>query len=167
VPHANWPALIATLCATGDWDAVDRAAHPAPASPLAADQAEIDRLFGGDTIRDVINLLKLEQGDLARRAMAAITRGSPLSVACTLELVHRARLRDTIEHALEQEHRFTYRAQSEGDFLEGVRAAIIDKDKTPHWRHAGLDQVSPVEIAKMLMPLGTASLRLETEGSKS
>lgn len=165
VPRAEWPALIATLCETGDWGAVDRAAHPAPPSPLAEGQAEIDRLFGGDTIRDVVNLLKLEQGDLAQCAMAAIMRGSPLSAVCTLELVHRARLRDTIEHALEQEYRFTYRAVSDGDLLEGVRAAIIDKDKTPRWQHAGLEQVSPVEAARMLMPLGRDTLTLQTEGA--
>lgn len=166
VPHADWSALIAALCETGDCAAVDRAAHPAPPSPLAADQAQIDHLFGGDTMRDVVNLLALDAGDLAQRAMAAITRGSPLSAVCTLELVHRARLRDTIEHALEQEYRFTYRAISDGDFLEGVRAAIIDKDKTPRWRHTGLEQVSPVEAARMLMPLGRDALTLQTEGAK-
>lgn len=164
VPRAKWPDLIAELCESGDWEAVDRAAEAAPPSALAQDQDWIDRHFAGATIRDVINLLRGAEGERAEATRTALGRGSPLSVACTLELVHRARLRDTIEHALEQEYRFTHRAMDQGDFLEGVRAAIIDKDKTPHWRHAAIAEVSASEVSGMLMPLGTAALTFDTEG---
>ncbi len=160
VPRDRWPDLIATLCDTGDWGAVDRAAQPAPDSTLATEQAEIDRLFAGETIRDIVNLLRVSDSAVAARAMAALSKNSPLSVACTVELVHRTRLRDTIEVALEQEYRFTYRAMERGDFLEGIRAAIIDKDKTPKWRHASLEAVTATDVAGMLLPLGTDTLNL-------
>ena len=160
IPRADWPALIDRLCTTGDWEAVDRAALPPPESPLAKDQAEIDAMFGGETIRDVLNLLRFSDSTVAPRALAMMERGSPLAIACTIELVHRARLRDTIENALEQEYRFTSRAMERGDFLEGIRAAIIDKDKSPKWRHTGLDAVPPTDVAGMLMPLGAQGLKL-------
>jgi enoyl-CoA hydratase len=160
IPREGWPALIAELCETGDWEAVDRAAQPAPESALAAAQSEIDRLFAGETIRDVLNMLKLADSETAKSALAAMARNSPLAVACTIELVHRARLRGTIEHALEQEYRFTFRAMEKGDFLEGIRAAIIDKDKSPRWRHSGLDAVAATEMSGMLMPLGADELKL-------
>lgn len=160
IPRRDWPALIATLCDTGDWEAVDRAAAPVPDSALKAGQAEIDTLFSGETIRDIVNLLRLSASPVAASALAALERNSPLSVACTIELVHRARLRDTIEHALEQEYRFTFRAMEKGDFLEGIRAAIIDKDRTPRWRHASLDAVSATEMSAMLLPLGADGLTL-------
>ncbi len=164
IPHADWPALIAALCASGDWEAVDRAAQTPPDSPLAAQQEAIDGFFGGDTIRDCVNLLRLSESDFAQGALAALKAGSPLAVACTLELVHRARLRDTIEHALEQEYRFSYRAMEHGDFLEGIRAAIIDKDKSPKWRHASLDDVAQTTVSGMLMPLGAAGWRMQAKG---
>lgn len=167
IPAAAWPELIAALCSSGDWDGVDRAAEAAPPSPLAAEQGRIDRLFAGETMRDVVNLLAHDGSDFAGRAMAAVTRASPLAVACTLELIHRARLRDTIEHALEQEYRFSYRAMEQGDFLEGIRAALIDRDKAPKWRHADLDHVAPVDIARMLMPLGADSWRPIAQGPVS
>ncbi|NKX46134.1 enoyl-CoA hydratase/isomerase family protein [Roseicyclus persicicus] len=160
IPREAWPALVAELCETGDWEAVDRAAAPAPEAPLAADRAAIDRLFAGDTLRDVLNLLTIDGSAVAEGALKLMNRNSPLAVACTVELVHRARLRDTIDAALEQEYRFTYRAMEKGDFLEGIRAAIIDKDRTPRWRHAALDAVPATEVAAMLLPLGADALKL-------
>jgi len=160
VPRAEWPALIAELCETGDWDVVDRAASPAPESALTAAQAEIDRLFAGDTLRDILNMLKFSDSEVATRTRALMERGSPLSAACTVELIHRARLRGTIEAALEQEYRFTFRAIEDSDLLEGIRAAIIDKDRSPKWRHASLDAVTATEVARMLMPLGADTLTL-------
>jgi enoyl-CoA hydratase len=160
IPREAWPDLIAALCESGDWEAVDRAALPPPESPLKADQPQIDRMFAGDTIRDILNLLRVSDTEVARRALSMMERGSPLSVACTVDLVHRVRMRDTIEAALDQEYRFTFRAMEHGDFLEGVRAAIIDKDKAPKWRHAGLDAVPATEVARMLLPLGADALKL-------
>jgi enoyl-CoA hydratase len=85
---------------------------------------------------------------------------SPLSMACTVELVHRARLRDTIENALEQEYRFTSRAVEKADFLEGVRAQIIDKDRNPNWMHSSARDVPPAMVASLLLPLGPRALKL-------
>jgi hypothetical protein len=51
-----------------------------------------------------------------------------------------------------------------GDFLEGIRAAIIDKDKSPKWRHASLNDVAPTTVAGMLMPLGAAGLNMQAKG---
>jgi len=160
IPRDDWPALIATLCETGDWEAVDRAAAPAPESALAADQAEIDKMFSGEALRDVLNMLRAFDTPLTARALKAMGRNSPLSVACTIELVHRARMRDAIEHALGQEYRFTYRAMEQGDFLEGIRAAIIDKDRSPKWKHTSLDAVTPMDVSTMLLPLGKDALKL-------
>jgi enoyl-CoA hydratase len=160
VPEGAWEALKAELCATGDWEAVDRAALPAPESPLAVERPEIDRLFSGETLRDILNLLRLSESPVAARALEAMGRNSPLSMACAVELIHRTRGRDTIEGALELEYRFTSRAMEKGDFLEGIRAAIIDRDRAPRWRHAAMDGAGAMEVAAMLLPLGADTLKL-------
>ena len=60
------------------------------------------------------------------------------------------------------EYRFTHRAMEHADFLEGIRAAIIDKDRSPRWKH-GLDDLPAVAVTHMLMPLGAEALTFEEE----
>jgi hypothetical protein len=84
-------------------------------------------------------------------------RHSALSMACTLELVRAARAEPGIEAALRREYRFTFRAARDGELLEGIRAAVIDKDRKPRW-HYGIDDIRPETVAAMLAPLGDDEL---------
>ena len=102
---------------------------------------------------------RLETSDWGHTVLKTLARQSPLSMACALELVRAARRDPGIEKALRREYRFTWRSQSDGDLLEGIRAAVIDKDRRPVWRDA-LDGVRPAEVARMLEPLGTDDLDL-------
>lgn len=158
IPFANWPDLTKELTNTGDWEAVDRAAQPVPDSNLAAMQPLIDQNFAGSTIRDILN--GLPDNDWAKTTEKLLRRNAPLSVACTLELIRRVRGFTRIEDALNMEYRFTYRSASDGDFVEGIRAAIIDKDRNPKWKHTRLEDVNPMHVSKMLLPLGDAALKL-------
>ena len=67
----------------------------------------------------------------------------------------------TLPRALEMEYRYTHRAQEQGDFLEGIRAAVIDKDRAPRWLHASIEAVSGAAVAAMLMPLGAQAWTVE------
>lgn len=163
IPQENWAALTTQLVETGDWQAIDEAAQTPPQGELAGLQAQIDHHFAGAALIDIVNSLKSDNGDFATKALKTLGRVSPLSAACTVELVHRARASDDIFKALEQEYRFTHRAMEMGDFLEGIRAQIIDKDRNPTWKHASAEAVSGMEISQMLMPLGAETLKFEEE----
>jgi enoyl-CoA hydratase/carnithine racemase len=158
LPREAWTDLIAALSQTGDVAEVDRAAHAAPASKLAGLQDEIDAGFGGERLRDVVNMLEVTESDLARSALEIIQGNSPISMACTIELIHRVRGKESIEAALELEYRFTSQSMQRGDFLEGIRALIIDKDNAPRWRHDGPKSVPLVEVSGLLMPRGQQTL---------
>jgi enoyl-CoA hydratase/carnithine racemase len=161
VPEPEWPALIATLEKTGDCEAIDRACRAAPESELAAEAGDIDDHFGGETFRDILRSLEHRSDDWCKKTLASLSRNAPLSMACTVELIHRARARDRIDEALRAEFRFGHRIVQQGDFQEGIRAAIIDKDRTPKWRHNAPGAPSPAEVAQMLLPLGRDELKLE------
>ncbi|MGY3437116.1 MULTISPECIES: enoyl-CoA hydratase/isomerase family protein [unclassified Marinovum] len=158
IPEANWPQLITELERTGDWDLIDNAASAPPDSPLAAQQADIDATFGGETLRDVLNALDHAGTAFAAGALKTLARNSPLGMACALEIIHRNRgPGGTIRRALKMEYRFTARCMEHGDFIEGIRAAIIDKDKSPKWRD-DLRELKQLRVTQMLMPLGADGL---------
>jgi hypothetical protein len=64
----------------------------------------------------------------------------------------------SVRDALQMEYRFVYRAMEHGDFIEGIRAQIIDKDRKPNWKIPNLEQVTQTHIHEMLSPLGTDEL---------
>lgn len=159
VPIAEWPTLKKTLLETGDWAAVDAAAQESPVATMASAQAEIDRHFGGEALADIVRSLKADATEFTQNALRQLKRNAPLSMACAVEMIHRLRGSDSIERALELEYRFTHRAMEHGDFIEGIRAAIIDKDRSPNWRH-DLDDPLDADMSKMLRPLGPDALTL-------
>ena len=163
VPEGKWPALIAELEATGDWEAVDRAAGAPAPSRLAAIQADIDAVFGGETLGDMTRGLPEPLPDAIANAFKLMDRNSPLAMACAIEIIRRVRTRPKMRYALDQEYRFTYRSMEHGDFIEGIRAAIIDRDRNPKWRHDDWRTVPGGDILKMTLPLGAEALTFERE----
>src|SRR6056297_930275 len=164
VPGDRWPDLIATLCDTGDISAIAPANETPPQAALSTAHPLIDAIFAGGGLHDILQALQHDDSPLARDALQKIARNSPLSMACTVEMIHR--LRDPaadIRRALDLEYRFTYRAMEHGDFLEGIRARIIDKDNAPNWRH-DLDTLPASDVSRMLMPLDAAQLTDHKEG---
>ncbi|TNF64039.1 MAG: enoyl-CoA hydratase/isomerase family protein [Rhodobacteraceae bacterium] len=161
VPQSMWSDLTAQLVASGDPAPIEDMAETPPEGRLAALQPQIDALFGGEARIHVLNALRADGGDFARDALKSVLRNAPLSVACTIEMVHRLRGPSlTIRKALELEYRFTHRAMEHGDFLEGIRAQIIDKDRNPRWQYADRD-VPLTAVARMLMPLGSDALKFD------
>jgi len=159
VPEDRWDALKADLVAGTDADAAVASVSQSPEpGTLRAMQAEIDAHFGGETLGDIVRALKHSDSEFAQDALKKLVRVSPLGAACAVELVHRARNVDSLRRALELEYRCTYRAVEEGDFVEGIRALVIDKDKSPKWKHDNVEKVPDIDVARMLMPLGANTL---------
>lgn len=150
IPEADWETVKAELARTGDVTTLPR--HDTPESPLAAQGPRIDRLFAGASVPEIAAALAADDSDLAASALKAIRRNSPLSMASTLAMIRPGP--DSLADALKQEFRWTWRSMDKGDFLEGVRAQILDKDRNPRWQHARAEDVGAAEVAAMLAPLG-------------
>ena len=161
VPQDRWDDLKAELAATGNWKRIDDFAAAPPEGELAAMQDEIDAYFAGETLADIVRNMENRTSAHADKWLKAITKNSPLSCACAVEMTHRLRGRNSIRYALEMEYRYTFRAMEHGDFLEGIRAAIIDKDRNPKWRHDGPSAPTAMDVAQMLLPLGPFELNLK------
>ena len=128
-----------------------------------SDMLEFDQDHGDDILAlstEIVAALAAAGTDFAAKTLATIRRNSPLAVACGIANIRAVRAENTIRAALDREYRFTWRSAEHGDFLEGIRAAIIDKDRTPHWRHAAIEDVTDAEVARMLADLGDNALKL-------
>lgn len=158
LPEDQWDGMKTCLMITGNADHLKAAARPAPAGNLTANREAIDRLFAPSSIPGIFAALEAEGSDFATATLKTLRRNSPLSMAATLQIIRSLTPQATIKDALQAEYRFTWRSQQHSDFQEGVRAAIIDKDRQPRWRHSAPDQVSAAELAGILAPLGADEL---------
>ncbi|MCF6315244.1 MAG: enoyl-CoA hydratase/isomerase family protein [Marinosulfonomonas sp.] len=160
VPESKWPALISALQECGDQTLIETAAKAPPAGNLKAQSDNIERHFSGKTLADIVQSLSREDTDFTVSALKSLNRNAPLSMACAIEIMRRLRGVNDIRTALELEYRFTYRSMEQADFIEGIRAAIIDKTRDPKWKHT-LDDAIDMDVKNMLLPLGADALKLE------
>ncbi|MDU8942237.1 enoyl-CoA hydratase/isomerase family protein [Ovoidimarina sediminis] len=165
IPEEKWGNVMSTLAETGNAACLPDCAAPPPGGLLAEREPWIARHFRGASLGDVVRSLEADNDDLAKETLKAIGRQSPLSAAAAYEAVRRVRGSASIHRALEMEYRFTWRSIEDSDFLEGIRALIIDKDKSPAWHHDGPKDVTTAEVARMLMPLGKHGLSLDGPGN--
>lgn len=160
VPQSMWTEIIHSLEENGTTDAITKAEQPPQKGTLEPHLDQINAFFAGERLSDILTLLRNDDSDFAAEALKMINRNSLLSMAATVEIMHRLRGPSlTLEKALDLEYRFTYRAMEHGDFLEGIRAAIIDKDRNPQWQYAD-SEVPLAAVSKMLQPLGPNALKL-------
>ncbi|WP_375463665.1 enoyl-CoA hydratase/isomerase family protein [uncultured Methylobacterium sp.] len=159
VPAGALPGLIEALTAlppSADDAAVRaliaRAARAPEAAPLAGARAVIDRCFAFDRVEDILAALAADGSDFAIRTHATLLEKSPASLVLTLCLLRLGRASATLEACLEREFQASLALLAEGDFREGIRAAVIDKDKAPRWSPATLAEVDPDRIVRWLEP---------------
>jgi len=162
LPEAEWEEVKAGLAATGDVAILHR--QDAPEGILAQSGALIERIFALPHLVDIAAALAAEPGEFAAQTLKSLRHNAPLAMACTLQMQRDLGRAGTIHAALAQEYRYTWRAMTQGDFLEGIRAAIIDRDRTPRWQHDSLSAVKQHEVAAMLAPLGAEELSFEDRG---
>lgn len=135
-------------------DSVRRLIHtfaspPAPAS-LLEHQAEIDRAFAAESVETIVSALARSATAFAAKTLATLRAKSPTSLKITLRLLRLARTSTSLEECLEREFAAALHVFIGHDFQEGVRAAVIDKDRNPRWTPACLSEISDVDIETYL-----------------
>lgn len=163
LPEADWADAKTALVETGDVAALEAACPAPPDARIAPFQPDIDTDFNYAFAEEIEAALDLRGSDFAQNALLGLRRAAPLSAASALHLIRRARKTGSLREALRAEYRWTSRAAEHGDFLEGIRAQVIDKDRKPNWQHASLHKVSPETIGAMVEDLGEDELRFEGE----
>jgi enoyl-CoA hydratase len=163
IPEADWPVAKAALCATGDLASLTRYFAPAPTPRVGLPGQDLRQVFAADSFHLLLDQLALSDAPGVSEARAALAAASPLSVATAFAMQHQLSPSASLQDALQLEYRAVRRALEAGDFLEGIRARIVDRDNAPHWRHASPADVTLAEVAAMLAPLGGDELDLRDQ----
>lgn len=157
VPADRLDALTGALAEVDPAEAVRRYAAEAPPGELAERRGWIDACYAADSVEEILRRLWQHGSPAAKEAAVAIETKSPTALKVTLESLRRAARLDSLESALEQEYRVSTAALSSPDFAEGVRAQIIDKDRTPRWSPASLSEVSTSDVERHFAPAAARS----------
>jgi enoyl-CoA hydratase len=156
VPVSRIPEFIMSLGATNHLDprvAVQQFSSEPGASELATLRPMIDKNFASDRIDGIIETLSRSGQDWSAKNRVAIEKRSPKALALTHAAIHRARHLSSLEEALNIEYRLACRLFEDGEFPEGVRALLIDKDQRPKWKPQRIEDVLPQMIAAYFSPM--------------
>lgn len=152
VPHTDLPGFTAAVVADGVSSALAAFARRPPASPLAVQRDWIDPCYTGESVSDIVAALRDHGDGAARDAAELIATRSPIACAVTLEAIRRAARLPTLHDVLVQEYRVSCASLNSHDFVEGIRAQLVDKDRTPRWSPAELAAVTGVDVAAYFTP---------------
>ena len=138
--------------------AIDRFATGETSGPVAAIQSQIDRWFARDRMEDIVADLRRDSSELAQSTLKILNEKSPRGMVVALKLLRLARQASSLEQCLVREYRAALEVFRSDDFREGVRAAVIDKDRNPRWSPARIEDVTPEMVAPYFAEIGADEL---------
>ncbi|UPT84316.1 enoyl-CoA hydratase/isomerase family protein [Bradyrhizobium barranii subsp. apii] len=166
VPAAKWPELRSALTKVGQGATaadvsklVNGFATGETAGPVGAKEPVIDALFGFDRMEDIVAALKRDGSEFAQATLKTLNEKSPRGMVVTLKLLRLARTASSLEECLVREYRAALEVFRSDDFREGVRAAVIDKDRNPTWSPPRIEDVTPAMIAPYFAEIGADELK--------
>lgn len=153
VPSERVSELLDALARSSD-PAATVAAHaePAPPAELAGQRDWIDACYAPDTVEEIVERLLNSGVPEAKESAELVLGNSPTAVKVTLAALRRARALTTLEAVLDQEYRISCAALDGRDLIEGIRAQVIDKDRSPQWSPRTLSDVTEADVARFLAP---------------
>jgi enoyl-CoA hydratase len=135
-------------------------AAPGPGR-LSQQHAWIDACFGGDTLEMIVARLSTGHAEPAQAALRTMRKASPTSLKVALRNVRSAAQFSKVEESFQQDYRIAMACIAGHDFIEGIRATIIDKDRNPRWRPETIEAVTPNIVARHFQSLGPLELKFE------
>ncbi len=151
IPSPSLLPLLSDLEASTDTAAMEHhlQSYRVPTSSTGdlPHQGWIEQCFASDTMEEICHALSQSEEDGAQAALLALQSMSPTSLKVTLRALQNAYGANDLAVCLDQEYRIAQVCVRSHDFPEGVRAALVDKDRQPRWHPPTLEEVTPELVA--------------------
>jgi enoyl-CoA hydratase len=132
----------------------------APLGMTSAQRTWINECFAAQTVEEIFVALARHTNPKAQDTLQELKKKSPTSLKIALAALRNARSFNDLASCLRQEYCLAQVCIREHDFVEGVRAAIIDKDRNPRWRPDRIEKVTPEDVQRYFAESGKSQLDL-------
>lgn len=127
-----------------------------PEARIMSNLEKIDRYFASDSLEEILEALDrgAKQGDeWAEKEAASIRKKSPMACKVSLKLLQESPYQLHFVDEMRMEYGIMVRLIHHPDFVEGVRALLIDKDGKPDWNPSRPEAIGPRDVDKFFEPL--------------
>ena len=118
----------------------------------------INRCFCKDEVSEIVTALEAENDEWADQQLKALQAKSPETMKVALHQLRQGAKLESFRDNMRMEYRIGWRKVQSPDFLEGVRAVIVDKDNAPKWNPSKVEDVRGEDVLKYFAHLGTDEL---------
>ncbi len=154
VPSARIHALLADLAQGRDVDeAIAAHANPVPESALVAQVETIAEALAAPDMPTLIAQLEDEPASFAQETAAILRTRSPTGLTLALHLLQQGARAPDLETCLAREYAGDMLILQQADFYEGIRAAVIDRDRQPRWSPPRIEDVDAAALIGALPQL--------------
>ena len=154
---------------TTAWCAASSSHYSSPKEqgPVEQHKELIDRVFAFDAVEEILAALLSEASEFALKARQTMLEKSPTSLKVALRLLRAARASKSLDECLIREYAAALEVFVSRDFPEGIRAAVIDKDRQPKWSPPQVAEVTAAMVDAYFAPRGEDELVIpKWEGRK-
>jgi enoyl-CoA hydratase len=143
-------ALIAAIFDEDDFATVTSVLNQFAYQPRNPNQFPIEKIsacFCFETIEEIMMALESDNSAWAQEVLSLLLTRSPTSLKVALHQLQLAKTK-SFSDIIAMDFHIACAMLDHADFYEGIRAAIIDKDKNPHWKPALISEVKQADVLR-------------------
>lgn len=110
-----------------------------------SNKEQIESIFSLDSVEEIFNALEEDGSDFAKNTLAVLKKRSPISLLVTFKHITMAKEED-YDTAIKRDYQLACAFFNKEDIYEGIRAQVIDKDRSPKWQYASINNILQADI---------------------
>jgi enoyl-CoA hydratase len=124
-----------------------------PAARIADTLVHLNKTFASDNLEEILEALEADDSEWAETELATLRAKSPQSCKVSLRLLAEGAGKKDFADEMREEYAVAARVVKQPDFIEGVRAVLIDKHNQPKWDPDAPEGVTDTLLDQIFAPL--------------